>query len=82
MIIVRAAFSLAVLVLAGVLFVALFTHLWSRYQEETAALGFSGIYERLASQAGSSSDQDASFALVEAERAPPPVVREGAAPEE
>jgi hypothetical protein len=32
-------------------------HLWERYTEETAALGFSGIYERyLASQAGFSDD--------------------------
>jgi hypothetical protein len=79
--IVRAVFSLAVLVIAGVLVVALFAHLWSRYQEETAALGFSGIYTRLASQAGFSGDPNASRAFAEAEQAPPLVVREAAAPE-
>ena len=42
MIIIRAVFSLAVLAVAGVLVVALSGHLWGRYQEETAALGFSG----------------------------------------
>src|SRR5262245_16917589 len=50
MIIIRAVFSLAVLALAGVLMVALSGHLWGRYQEETAALGFGGVSERLASQ--------------------------------
>jgi hypothetical protein len=35
-IIIRAAFSLAVLALAGVLIVTLSGHLWGRYQEETA----------------------------------------------
>ena len=48
MIIIRAVFSLAVLALAGALMVALSGHLWGRYQEETAALGFSGVSARLA----------------------------------
>jgi hypothetical protein len=82
MIVVRAVFSLAVLVLAGVLVVALFAHLGSRYQEETAALGFGGIYERLASQAGFLADPSASRAFVEAEQAPLLIVREAAPPEE
>lgn len=47
--IIRMVFSLAVLVLAGVLVVALFGHLWGRYQEQTAAIGTS---EPLAAQAG------------------------------
>jgi hypothetical protein len=46
MIIIRAVFSLAVLTLAGVLVVVLSGHLWGRYQEETAALGFGGVSER------------------------------------
>jgi hypothetical protein len=52
MIIIRALFSLAVLALAGLLIVALSSQLWARYQDETAALGFSGVYGRLASQVG------------------------------
>ena len=93
MIIIRAVFSLAVLALAGVLVVVLSGHVWGRYQEETAALGFGGVYERLASQVGLSGPANAFRAFVEtelgpalrgvreveAERAPPsPVVREPA----
>ena len=41
-------------------------HLWSRYAQETAALGFSGIYERFqAWQAGFSDDPTAYRAAVE-----------------
>jgi len=44
--------------------------LWDRYEQETAALGFSGIYERyLASQAGFADDPKAYRAAVEAEHA-------------
>jgi hypothetical protein len=82
MIIIRAVFSLAVVALAGVLVVALSGHLWGRYKEETAALGFSGVYERLASQVGFPGDPNASLAFVEAEQVPPLVVREAVAPEE
>ena len=96
MIIIRAMFSLAVLALAGVLVVALSGHLWGRYQEETAALGFSGVSERLASQVGVAGPVNAFWAFVEAELGPvlryvqeaetqpgsPPVVQEAAAIEE
>ena len=47
---VLAASSFVLLVLIG---------LWDRYEKETAALGFRGIYERLAWQAGFSSDAKA-----------------------
>jgi hypothetical protein len=96
MIIIRAVFSLAVLTLAGVLVVVLSGHLWGRYQEETAALGFGGVSERLASQVDVAGPVNAFWAFVEAESGPapryvreveaqpvsPPVVREAAAIEE
>jgi hypothetical protein len=96
MIIIRAAFSLAVLALVGILIVALSGHLWGRYQEETAALGFGGVSERLVSQVGVAGPVNAFWAFAEAELgsvlgyAPqvqpqpvsPPVVREAAAIEE
>ena len=87
MIIIRAVFSLAVLALAGVLVVVLSGHVWGRYQEETAALGFGGVYERLSGPANAFRafvETELGPALrgvreVEAERAPPsPVVREAA----
>ena len=77
-VIIRTVLCSAVLALAGLLFVALSGHLWSRYQEETAALGFSGVYERLASQVGL---WGSSNAVDEGERAPLPVVREAAVEE-
>ena len=80
--IIRAVFSLAVLAFAGVLVVALSGHLWNRYQEETVALGFSGIYERLASQVGFSGSPNAYRAFVEAEQTPLPDVRGAVAVEE
>ena len=81
--IIRTVLSSAVLALAGLLFVALSGHLWSRYQEETAALGFSGTYERyLAAQAGFADDSQGYRAFAEAERAPLPVIREASAIEE
>lgn len=80
--IIRMVFSLAVLVFAGVLVVALFGHLWSRYKEQTAALGFSGIYDRLATQAGFTGDPQAHGAVAEGKGAALPAVREAAAVEE
>jgi hypothetical protein len=64
----RILLSLAALALAG--FAALvLIGLWDRYSQETAALGFSGIYERyLASQAGFPGDPNAYRATAEAER--------------
>ena len=57
-----------VLALTG--FLVLIGHLWSRYAQETAALGFSGIYERFqAWQAGFSGDPTAYQAAAEAQRA-------------
>jgi hypothetical protein len=96
MIIIRAVFSLAVLALAGALVVTLSSHLWGRYQEETAALGFSGVSERLASQVGVAGPVNAFWAFVgtelgpalryvlevEAKPASPSVVQETAAIEE
>jgi len=43
--------------MAAVLSGVVVGHLWERYTEETAALGFAGIYERyLASRAGFGDD--------------------------
>jgi hypothetical protein len=81
MIIIRAVFSVAVLALAGVLVAVLSGQLWLRYQEETAALGFSGVYERLASQVGLAGGANAEQAFVAAEQEAPPPVREAAAEE-
>ncbi len=64
----RILLTLAVLAVTGFVLLVLIG-LWDRYEQETAALGFSGIYERyLASQAGFSSDPKAR-AAAEAERA-------------
>src|SRR6516165_10056258 len=53
-IIPRVLLTLAVLALGGFVLLVLIG-LWDRYEKETAALGFSGIYERyVAWQAGSS----------------------------
>jgi hypothetical protein len=57
--------------------------LWDGYEQETKALGFSGIYERyLASQAGFADDAKGYRAVVEAESARTAVVAETAAVEE
>src|SRR6266851_4380382 len=57
--------------------------LWDGYEQETKALGFSGLYERyLASQAGFADDPKAYRAVVEAERARTAGVGEMAAIEE
>jgi hypothetical protein len=64
----RMLLRLVVLSLAG--FAALvLIGLWDRYSQETAALGFGGIYERyLASQAGFPDDPRAYRAAIEVER--------------
>ena len=65
----RILLTLAVLAVAGFVLLVLIG-LWDRYEHETAALGFNGIYERyLASQAGFADDPKAYRAVVEAERA-------------
>ena len=52
----------------GFLFLVLMG-LWDRYERDTAALGFSGVYERyLASQAGFAEDPHAYRAVADAER--------------
>ena len=57
--------------------------LWDPYEQETGALGFSGIYERyLASQAGFADDPKAYRAVVEAEHTRTAGVGETAAIEE
>jgi hypothetical protein len=57
--------------------------LWDGYEQETKALGFSGIYERyLASQAGFADDAKAYRAVIEAESARRAVLAETAAIEE
>ena len=59
-----------VLALTSFLVAVLIGHLWSRYAQETAALGFSGVYERFqAWQAGFSDDPTTYRAAVEAQRA-------------
>jgi hypothetical protein len=65
----RILLTLAVLAVAGFVLLVLIG-LWDHYEQETAALGFDGIYERyLASQAGFADDPKAYRAVVEAERA-------------
>jgi hypothetical protein len=60
---------LAGLAVLGFLFLVLMG-LWDRYERETAALGFSGVYERyLASQAGFPGDPETYRAATDAERA-------------
>ena len=57
--------------------------LWDRYEQETKALGFSGIYERnLALQAGFADDPKAYRAVVEAEHTRTAGVKETAGIEE
>src|SRR5216683_557278 len=65
----RILLSLAAFALAGFLLLVLIG-LWDGYEQETKALGFSGLYERyLAPQAGFADDPKAYRAVVEAERA-------------
>ena len=62
----RILLTLAVLAVAGFVLLVLIV-LWDRYEQETAALGFNGIYER--HLAGFADDPKAYRAVVEAERA-------------
>ena len=60
----RILLSLTAFVLAGFVLLVLIG-LWDGYEQETKALGFSGIYERyLASQAGFADDAKAYRAVV------------------
>ena len=78
----RILLGLAAFVLAGFVLLVLIG-LWDGYEQETKALGFSGIYERyLASQAAFADDARAYRAVVEAESARTAVVAETAAIEE
>jgi len=58
--------TLTVLAITSFLSLLLLVHLWDRYEAETVALGFNGIYERF--QAGFSDDPNASGSA-KAERA-------------
>jgi hypothetical protein len=72
----RILFTLAILAVTAFLLLVLIG-LWDGYEQETEALGFSGIYERyLASQAGFADDAKAYRAVVEAESARTAVVAE------
>jgi hypothetical protein len=78
----RILVSLTAFALAGFLLLVLIG-LWDGYEQETKALGFSGIYERyLASQAGFADDAKGYRAVVEAESAQTAVVAGTAAIEE
>jgi hypothetical protein len=78
----RVLLSLVGLVLACFVILVLIG-LWDRYEQETKALGFSGIYERyLASQAGFADDPKAYRAVVEAEHTRTAGVKETAGIEE
>jgi len=78
----RILLSLAAFALAGFVLLVL-VGLWDGYEQETKALGFSGLYERyLASQAGFADDPKAYRAALEAERARTGGVGEMAAIEE
>jgi hypothetical protein len=69
----RILMSMAALALAGFLGFSLMVHLWERYQTETLALGFSGIYERsLAVLSGFPSDPVA-YRAASADTAPAPM---------
>jgi len=74
----RTLSSLSVLAMAAVLSGVVVGHLWERYTEETAALGFSGIYERyLATHAGFGDDAEGYRAALR-----PGLVQEASASEE
>ena len=67
----RIILTLAALAVASFVLLVLIG-LWDRYEKETAALGFDGIYERyLASQAGFPDDPKAYRAADEANRTTP-----------
>jgi hypothetical protein len=74
----RTLCGLTVLAMAAVLSGVVVGHLWERYTEETAALGFSGVYERyLAGQAGFVDDAQGYRAALH-----PGIVQEASASEE
>ena len=78
----RILLTLALLAVAGFVLLVLIG-LWDPYEQETGALGFSGIYERyLASQAGFADGPKAYRAVVEAEHTRTAVIGETAAIEE
>ena len=78
----RILVSLVLLALAG-FGVLVLIGLWDRYTQESAALGFSGVYERyLASQAGFSDDPKAYRLAADAERSGRQPSRDSAALEE
>jgi hypothetical protein len=78
----RILVSLTAFAFAG-FFLLVLIGLWDGYEQETKALGFSGIYERyLASRAGFADDAKAYRAVVETERVQTAVVAETAAIEE
>jgi len=78
----RILLSLIAFALTGFVLLVLIG-LWDPYEQETGALGFSGIYERyLASQAGFPDDPKAYRAVVEAEHTRTAGVGETAAIEE
>ena len=70
----RILVSLTAFAFAG-FFLLVLIGLWDGYEQETKALGFSGIYERyLASRAGFADDAKGYRAVVEAESAQTAVV--------
>ena len=78
----RILVGLTAFALAG-FFLLVLIGVWDGYEQETKALGFSGIYERyLASRARFADDAKAYRAVVEAERVQTAVVAETAAIEE
>jgi hypothetical protein len=78
----RILVSLTAFALVGFLLLVLIG-LWDGHEQETKALGFSGIYERyLASQAGFADDAKGYRAVVEAESAQTAAVAGTAAIEE
>ena len=77
----RILVSLTAFAFAG-FFLLVLIGLWDGYEQETKALGFSGIYERYGSRAGFAADAKAHRAAVEAESTRTAVVAETAAIEE
>jgi hypothetical protein len=62
--------TLAALAVTGFLALVLVVHLWDRYEAETAALGFSGIYERYLAFQASFLDNPKARAAAKVEVAP------------
>jgi hypothetical protein len=81
--IIRVMFGSVTLAFAGILAVVLSAHLGSRYKEQTASLGFNGVYERvLASWAGFADDPRGYRAFAQAAQRTPPFVQQASALEE